>query len=103
MDTVPGATISLTTLAAPADARNAYERGQKDIARGKFSDAEKELNKAVGIYPDFAAAWSMLGEVRRQQANFPSAREAYLHAISVDPRFVSCGVSRGCSDQDQSG
>ena len=88
MDSAPGATISLTTLAAPADARNAYERGQKDIARGKFADAEKELNKAVGIYPDFAAAWSMLGEVRRQ-VNASSAKEAYLRAISADPHFVS--------------
>jgi tetratricopeptide (TPR) repeat protein len=89
METVPGATISLTTLAAPADARNAYEKGQKNIARGKLSDGEKELNKAVGIYPDFAAAWSMLGEVRRQQANSSSAKEAYLRAISADPQFVS--------------
>ena len=89
MDNAPGATISATTLAAPADARNAYEKGQKDIARGKLSDAEKELNKAVGIYPDFAAAWSMLGEVRRQQSNSSSAKEAYLRAISADPQFVS--------------
>jgi tetratricopeptide (TPR) repeat protein len=89
MDSAPGATISLTTLAAPADARNAFERGQKDIAGGKFADAEKELNKAVGIYPDFAAAWSMLGEVRRQEANSSSAKEAYLRAISADPQFVS--------------
>jgi tetratricopeptide (TPR) repeat protein len=89
MESAPGATISLTTMAAPADARSAYERGQKDIARGKFADAEKELNKAVGIYPDFAAAWSMLGEVRRQQANASSAKEAYLRAISADPQFVS--------------
>ncbi len=89
MDSAPGATISLTTLAAPPDARSAYERGQKDIARGKLADAEKELNKAVGVYPDFAAAWSMLGEVRRQQANAPSAKEAYLRAITADPQFVS--------------
>lgn len=89
MDSAPGATISLTTLAAPPDARSAYERGQKDIARGKLADAEKELNKAVGVYPDFAAAWSMLGEVRRHQANAPSAKEAYLRAITADPQFVS--------------
>jgi tetratricopeptide (TPR) repeat protein len=89
MEGITGATISLTTMAAPQDARNAYEKGQKDITRGKFSEAEKNLAKAVEIYPDFATAWSMLGEVRRQQGNFPSAREAYLHAISIDPQFVS--------------
>lgn len=89
MDTAPGATISLTTMAAPPEARNAYEKGQKEIARGKFSEAEKELNKAITLYPDFAAAWSMLGEMRRQQANSAGAKEAYLRAISADPQFVS--------------
>jgi TolA-binding protein len=89
METMPGAIISLTTMSAPADARNAYEKGQKDVARGKFSDAEKELSKAVSVYPDFAAAWSMLGEVRRQQDNLAAAKEAYLRAISADPQFVS--------------
>jgi tetratricopeptide (TPR) repeat protein len=89
METMPGAIISLTTMSAPPDARNAYEKGQKDVARGKFSDAEKELSKAVSVYPDFAAAWSMLGEVRRQQDNLAVAKEAYLRAISADPQFVS--------------
>jgi tetratricopeptide (TPR) repeat protein len=89
LDTVPGATISLTTMAAPSEARNAYEKGQQEISRGKFSEAEKELTKAVSIYPDFAAAWSMLGEVRRQQDKPATAKEAYLRAISADPQFVS--------------
>ena len=31
----------------------------------------------------------MLGEVRRHQANAPSAKEAYLRAITADPQFVS--------------
>lgn len=89
LETVPGATISLTTMAAPQEARSAYEKGQKEIERGKFSDAEKDLAKAVSLYPDFAAAWSMLGEVRRQQDKTATSKEAYLRAISADPQFVS--------------
>jgi TolA-binding protein len=89
LDSVQGATISLTTMSAPPDARNAYEKGQKEISRRRFSEAEKELTKAVNIYPDFAAAWSMLGEVRRQQSNPATAKQAYLRAIAADPQFVS--------------
>jgi tetratricopeptide (TPR) repeat protein len=89
MESAPGTTISLTTLSAPPEARNAYEKGQKEVSRGKFADAEKEFTRAVGLYPDFAAAWSMLGEIRRQQTNLAAAKEAYLHAIAVDPQFAS--------------
>jgi tetratricopeptide (TPR) repeat protein len=89
MDTVAGDTISSTTMAAPPEARSAYEKGQKFISRGKLSEAEKELSKAVSLDPQFAAAWSMLGEVLRQQDKQVNAKEAYLRAISVDPRFVS--------------
>ena len=32
----------------------------------KPAEAEKELNKAVKIYPQFAAAWTLLGDLHRE-------------------------------------
>lgn len=86
---MPGATISMTTLNAPKDARHAYEKGKKDIAKDKLSDAEKELDKAVKIYPDFAAAWTLLGDIHQQQKKFDQARKEYSQALTADPRFVN--------------
>jgi cytochrome c-type biogenesis protein CcmH/NrfG len=89
MDGALGAVISMTTLAAPPDAREAYEKGEKAVDHKKFSEAEKELKKAVAGYADFAAAWSLLGEVHRQNANFAAAKDAYQHAIAADPKFIN--------------
>jgi TolA-binding protein len=89
MENVSGAVISMTTLAAPPDARQAYEKGEKALEHKKFLEAEKELRKAVAQYSGFAAAWSLLGEVNRQKADFAAAKEDYLHAIAADPKFVN--------------
>ncbi len=89
MGNVEGATISMTSLAAPKEARQAYEKGRKEAAQKKFADAEKNLNKAVQLYPRYAAAWFVLGEVHRQQKQVDEATKDYSQATACDPQFVS--------------
>jgi tetratricopeptide (TPR) repeat protein len=55
----------------------------------KPAEAEKELNKAVKSYPQFAAAWTLLGDIHRQRNQFDAAREEYAQAIAADPQFVN--------------
>jgi Tfp pilus assembly protein PilF len=88
MGNAPGTTISVTSMAAPKDAMRAYEKAQK-IRMEKPAEAEKELNKAVKIYPRFAAAWSLLGDIHRERNEFDPARTDYQQAISADPQFVN--------------
>ncbi|HEX2331512.1 MAG TPA: tetratricopeptide repeat protein [Candidatus Angelobacter sp.] len=89
MDEATGATISLTTMKAPEAARKNLEKAEKAIGQNKFDDAEKALEAAVKQYPEFAAAWSMLGEVQRHKSNFSAAQEDYKKAIAADPKFVN--------------
>jgi Tfp pilus assembly protein PilF len=84
----PGTTVSITSMAAPKDAMRAYEKAQK-ARQEKPAEAEKQLNKAVEIYPQFAAAWTLLGDLHRQQEKFEPARAEYLRAVSADPQFVN--------------
>ena len=86
---VPGTTISATTMSAPDRAKHAYEKGRKAFGENKFSDAEKELSQAVKIYPNFAAAWSLLGDIHQQQKQFAPAINEYTQALAADPRFVN--------------
>jgi len=67
-------------MAAPKDAQSAYEKAQKAATHDKPAEAEKELNKAVRIYPQFASAWTMLGEIHRQHNQFDLARTEYAQA-----------------------
>ncbi len=89
MGNVEGATISMTSLAAPKEARQAYEKGRKEAAQKKFPEAEKNLNKAVQLYPQYAAAWFVLGEVHRQQKQVDEAKKDYSQSTTCDPQFVS--------------
>ena len=84
----PGTTISVTSMAAPKDAMRAFEKAQK-IKAEKPVEAEKELNKAVKIYPQFAAAWTLLGDLHREHNDFDTARKDYAQAIAADPQFVN--------------
>ncbi len=83
-----GTTVSLTSMAAPQDAMHAYEKAQK-VQQEKPAEAEKDLQKAVRIYPQFAAAWTMLGDMHRQSSQFDQARTEYMHAVAADPQYVN--------------
>jgi tetratricopeptide (TPR) repeat protein len=89
MENVAGTTISMTTLKAPGDAKRAYEKARKAFDEKKFLDAEKELEKAVKIYPGFAAAWSLLGDIHQQQKQLELAVKDYGQALTADPQFVN--------------
>jgi TolA-binding protein len=86
---VQGSTISVASLSAPKNARQAYEKGRKAEFEKKFSEAEKELSRAVEAYPRYAAAWFLLGEVHRVQLQLDRAVQAYSQAIACEPDFVS--------------
>jgi tetratricopeptide (TPR) repeat protein len=86
---VEGATVSMTSLAAPKQAHQAYEQGKRARSENRLEDAEKALAKATGIYPKYAAAWSLLGEVHTIQNHLDQAAADYNQALSCDPQFVT--------------
>jgi len=88
MGDAPGTTISVTSMAAPKDAMRAFEKAQK-VKAEKPEEAEKYLTKAVEIYPQFAAAWALLGDIHRQRNEFDAARTDYARAAAADPQFVN--------------
>jgi tetratricopeptide (TPR) repeat protein len=87
MGNVEGSTISLTSLSAPKEARDAYERGRKAEQQQRFSEAEKELNKAVEIYPRYAAAWDLLGTIHQDHPDL--AIKEFSASIASDKQFVN--------------
>jgi len=83
-----GSMLSMTSLKAPEDARKAFERGAEQIYRRKWSAAQKDLERAVGLYPQYAQAWSNLGEALRAQSKPSEARAAFEKAIAADPAYL---------------
>ena len=64
-------------------------RRRKKSKADKPAEAEKDLKKAIQLYPHFAAAWSLLGDIHRQRNDFEEARNEYAQAIAADPQFVN--------------
>ncbi len=88
MGNVEGLTVSVTSAAAPKDARKAYEKA-RDLARKKKpAEAQKEYEKAVALYPKYANAWTELGQMLEAQNDNEGAQKAYTEALAADAKLV---------------
>jgi Flp pilus assembly protein TadD len=70
------------------------------IARqsGHLPEAVKELEKATELAPGLAPAWNQLGLTYRQSGEFTKARDAYQHAIAIDPNYAAAVLNLGVLD-----
>jgi tetratricopeptide (TPR) repeat protein len=89
MGKVEGRIISATNLAAPKDARKALEKAQDALKKKKLEEAEKQLQKAVEIYPKYATAWFELGRLQEGRNQAEAARLSYRRALEADPKFIT--------------
>jgi tetratricopeptide (TPR) repeat protein len=85
---VEGYTISATTAQAPAPARKAFEKGQQQQRNGKWDEAQTSFEKAVSLYPKFAAAWFELGRVQLQKNDPSGARHSFRQGIDADSKYL---------------
>jgi tetratricopeptide (TPR) repeat protein len=88
MGRADGHAISATSLAAPKDARTAFEKGQEALKKNKLDDAQKDFQKAVRAYPNYAAAWYGLGKLASDRGQFDDGLHSFQTAIHSDPEYV---------------
>lgn len=102
LEKVEGVSVSITSLKAPPDARKAYDRGLQNLHKGKSADAEREFEKAVGIYPSYANAWLDLGKLRFGQKAMDGAFDAFQKALTADDKLVEARVETGLIEANRS-
>jgi tetratricopeptide (TPR) repeat protein len=83
-----GTVVSASSLAAPKDARKAYDKGLESARKGKPDEALKSFEKAVAVYPGYAIAWCELGRIQVARSQIDSARESFDRASKADPKYV---------------
>jgi tetratricopeptide repeat protein len=86
---VEGFTISTTTALAPGSAMKGFEKGQQQEKKGQWDEAQKSFERAVAIYPKFAAAWSELGRVQMRRNDAAGARHSFQQAIAADSKYIN--------------
>jgi len=85
--TAEGNTVSAVSLAAPKDAKKAYDRGLEALKKQKTEEARKDFAKAANLYPKYATAWNELGKL--QAVDDPeAARKSFGSAVEADPKFT---------------
>ena len=90
---VRGDSVSITTLAAPKNAKKAYQSAmkelrKKDARQRKPEKAVANLEKAVAEYPKYAAAWTLLGQTKMNMNDPGGARDAFHMAMQADPKYM---------------
>jgi tetratricopeptide (TPR) repeat protein len=83
-----GSTVSMTALHVPKDAAKAHDKGIAAMGDGKLAAAQKQFERAVELYPDYAQAWSDLGEVLEQQSKPKEAVAACEQALKAEPKYI---------------
>jgi tetratricopeptide (TPR) repeat protein len=84
----PANTVSAVALQIPGKARAEYEKGCGALREGKFVSAENHLRKAIQLYPKYADALVLLGQLLAAHNRVDDALGLCSRASSVDPDFV---------------
>ena len=79
--------ITVASLEVPSKARKEYEKGSELLEKGNLPEAEKSFRKAIDQYPDFAEAWTRLGDLEQRRKDTDAATKDYEQAISADPKL----------------
>ena len=86
-----GTVVSRSTLQAPKKPRRAFDKAVKELTKKKtdYSKAARNLERAVQLYPQFAEAWNLLGEVRLALRDWSGAREAFRRSVAEEPNYIT--------------
>jgi tetratricopeptide (TPR) repeat protein len=79
--------VTLNALQAPKPARSAVEKARQATLKGKLSEAHKQLDRALRIYPNYADALMVEGIVNAAERNFDLAEQNLKAAINIDPLY----------------
>ena len=88
---------SVTTreLTIPERALRDYVDAQRDLEKHDVEAAEKHLEHAVELAPQFATAWNTLGTIAYQTRRFPLAEQRFRQSLKQDPTAYEPLVNLG--------
>jgi len=72
----------------PAHTKGTFEKAMKDLDAKKFEDAIVQLKSVVATAPKYGEGWQALGVVYDRLQHVDEARDAYQHAIEVEPKLI---------------
>lgn len=82
-------TVSAKRLQIPGKAMGEFQKGCGAFKGKHIAEAEDHLRKAIDFYPDYAAAWVVLGQVLNTESKVDEGNTACSKATEIDPKYVA--------------
>ncbi len=89
--------VSVAEMLVPRKARSIYVKAREACAKGKFDDAQKLLDQALQIYPQFAEALTLRGLIQLRANHIDQGRQDFEQAIQCDPNYGPAYVALGAA------
>lgn len=83
----PKTTVSASELNVPDKARKEFDKGNAALQKNDFATARKALEKAIQIYPQYAAAYNNLGILAMKTGDRAAAQAAFQEAIRINDHY----------------
>jgi predicted Zn-dependent protease len=75
-------------LQAPSKAQKEQRDGCAALRNSKAVEAEAHLRKAVKQWPNYSAAWVVLGQVLESQQKFDKAYDSCSQPLTIDSKYL---------------
>ncbi len=92
-----GSTVSVAQFRVPAKARDTFRKAQKAMEKQKYDEAEKEVNKALEIFPRYANALTVRALLHMDAQRMADAVNDLQAAIQADPNYPLAYIVMGAA------
>jgi tetratricopeptide (TPR) repeat protein len=89
MSPISSGMVSVTRLEVPEEAKKEFWKACDDVSGHKLHGAEQHLGRAVALYPKFAAAWVLLGQVQEDRGETAEAQRSCSQAREADSVYLA--------------
>jgi tetratricopeptide (TPR) repeat protein len=90
-----GPLVSAAALSVPEKALKEFKKSNELISRQEYPKAIQTLNRAIEIFPNYAAAYNNLGAIYQRLGDRAKEREYFQKAISLDDHFAAAYLNLG--------
>jgi len=90
-------TISIAELKVPEKAKHLLEKAQSAQTKGHADEACKQVEEALLVAPDYAAALSFRAALKLSRNEAQSALDDLDHAVKADPTFAQAYMLLGAT------
>ena len=98
---VAGPPISVAVLSIPDPARKEFDKAVQSLQNHDLDDGIAHLKTAIGLYDQYAQAYTMLGVAYNQQRKWKDAQGALQKAIQIDPKEADAYFQLGATLNQQ--